>query len=175
MSNYNFENISIVGRIAYGIMCAEEYLIHKYPDKDWMIVFRDFWEITGLELWDDWMYSVIEIIPECVFEFDDYASSDFEYLSEEKYNALKKVYENTNEDVNYVLKMVYDLANSHAYSSIKGNGEESLYRLEKIIDFIESNNIQAPDIKQVQSHLFSERNGWGNPFNGTKLSKTIKY
>lgn len=34
MNNYDFENVSVVGRIAYGIICAEEYLIHKYQNKD---------------------------------------------------------------------------------------------------------------------------------------------
>lgn len=159
---------------SYGIMCAENYLIHLYPDKNWNIVFNDFWKITNLELWDDWMNEVIEIIPEYLFEFKDYKSSDFEYLTEYKYNELKKVYDNTNTDVNIILKMVYDLANSHAYSSINGKGNESLLQLEKIINFLKSKNVQLPDIKKVQTHLFSERNGWGNPFNGRSLSKIIK-
>lgn len=174
MNNYNFENISIVGRIAYGIMCAEEYLMHKYPNKDWKIIFKDFWKITNLELWDDWMEEIIEIIPEYLFEFNDYKSSDFEYLTEYKYNELKKVYDNTNDDVNIILKMVYELANSHAYSSINKNGEESLCQLEKITTFLENEGIALPETKDVQTHLFSEKKGWGNPFDGTNLSKILK-
>ncbi len=95
MVNYDFENISVTGRIAYGIMCAEEYLVYKYPDKDWIVVFKDFWEITNLELWDEWIDKTVEIIPEYLFEFNSYISSCFEYLTESKYNKLKKVYNNT--------------------------------------------------------------------------------
>lgn len=174
MNYYDFENISVVGRIAYGIMCAEEYLIQKYPDKNWTIIFQDFWKITNLELWDNWMDEIIEIIPEYLFEFDDYHSSEFEFLTEAKYNELKKVFDNTNNDVNIILKMVYELANSHAYSSINKNGQESLLQLKKIIIFLEKEGINLPEMKEVQTHLFSERNGWGNPFDGTSLSKIMK-
>lgn len=174
MKENRFENVSITGRIAYGIMCAEEYLLQKYPDKDWTIILEYFWKITNLELWDDWMDETIEIIPEYLFEFDDYRSSDFEFLTEDKYNILKKIYESTNKDVNTLLEMVYDLASSHAYSSIKGKGEESLRRLEEITTFLEEKGILVPDIGEVQSHPFSEKNGWGKPFDGTSLSKIVK-
>ena len=30
----DFKPISIRGRIAYGIMCAESYVLSKYPDRD---------------------------------------------------------------------------------------------------------------------------------------------
>lgn len=159
MVNYDFENISVTGRIAYGIMCAEEYLVYKYPDKDWIIVLKDFWEITNLKLWDEWIDKTVEIIPEYLFEFNSYKSSCFEYLTESKYNKLKKVYNNTNGDVNIILKMVYKLANSHVYSSINGNGRESIYHLEKIINFLKNEGITLPDIKKVQMHLFSEKMG----------------
>lgn len=76
--------------------CAEEYLISRYPQKDWKIVFDEYWKITNLELWDEWMEEVIEIIPEYLFEFNDYKSSGFEYLSEEKYNKLKALYKDIN-------------------------------------------------------------------------------
>lgn len=173
MNNFEFENISIVGRIAYGIMCEETYLLHKYPEKNWTVVFEYFWKITDLELWDDWMDEVIEIIPEYLFEFKDYKSSNFEFLSEEKYNELKIIYANTNEDVNTILKMVYELANSHVYSSIKGKGQESLCRLKDIIDFLKKEKIELPDVKEIQMHSFSERNGWGEAFDGSYLSKIL--
>lgn len=110
-----FKNISLIGRIAYGIMCAEEYFIAKYPQKDWSIVFEKYWEVTKLDFWDNWIDEVMEYIPKYLFEFKDYKSSNFEYLTEEKYYKLVKLYQNVDNDVNIILKMVYHLANSHAY------------------------------------------------------------
>ena len=97
----------------------------------------------------------------------------YEYLTESKYNKLKKVYNNTNDDANIILKMVYELANSHVYSSISRNGRESICHLEKIINFLKNEEINLPDIKKIQIHLFSERNGWGNTLYGTGLSKVV--
>ena len=103
MDIYGFEEVSFVGRIAYGIMCAEEYLTQQYPCKNWILVFESFWKITNLDLWDNWMDEVIEIIPQYLFEFNDYQSSDFEYLTSEKYNELKNLYNGTGSDVNSIL------------------------------------------------------------------------
>lgn len=169
-----FKNISLIGRIAYGIMCAEEYFIAKYPQKDWSIVFKKYWEVTKLDFWDNWTDEVMEYIPEYLFEFKDYKSSNFEYLTEEKYHKLVKLYQNVDNDVNIILKMVYHLANSHAYTSISGYGKESLYNLNDIILFLQQNAIELPNFKKVENFYFSYRNGWGNSFDGTYLSKIVK-
>lgn len=169
-----FKKISIIGRIAYGIMCAEEYLIVKYPKKSWNIVFEKYWEITNLRYWDEWMDEVIEYIPEYLFEFDNYETSDFEYLKEEKYNELKNLYKDISSDVNTILKMVWNLANSHAYTSISGYGKESVDNLNAIILFLKNSNIKLPDFTQIDNLLFSENKGWGIRFDGKYLSKTLK-
>lgn len=169
-----FEKISLTGRIAYGIMCAEEYLTSKYPQKKWNIVFLEFWKITGLDLWDGWMESALEFIPEYCFEFENYESSDFEYLSQEQYEELKILYSNVDSDVNTILNMVYNLACSHAYSAIVGVGEESLEALNEIICFLEERGVALPDFDKVKNYSISEKNGWGFPFNGTALSKILK-
>lgn len=174
MNNDKFDNVSIVGRIAYGIMCAENYLLGKYPEKNWTTVIEYFWKITNMEFWDEWADVVIEIIPEYMFEFKDYKSSGFELLSEEKYNELKDIYINTGNDVNEILKMVYELANSHIYSSIKGKGQESLEQLNRIIEYIKKHNIDLPDDKEILLHSIDERNGWGNLFDGSYLSKIMR-
>lgn len=67
--------------------------------------------------------------------------------------------------------MVYDLANSHAYSSIKGEGIESINALNQIIHFLIDNNVVVPNIEKVRKYSFSEKNGWGNSFDGKSLSK----
>lgn len=140
-------------------MCAEEYLIVKYPKKSWNIVFEKYWEITNLRYWDEWMDEVIEYIPEYLFEFDNYETSDFEYLKEEKYNELKNLYEDISSDVNTILKMVWNLANSHAYTSISWYGKESLDNLNAIILFLKNSNIKLPDFTQIDNLLFSENKG----------------
>ena len=167
-----FKKISVIGRIAYGIMCAEKYLIKKYPKKNWNIVFEKYWEITNLSYWDEWMDEIMEYIPEYLFEFDNYETSNFEYLTKEKYNELKNLYKNISSDVNTILKMVWNLANSHTYTSINGYGKESLDNLSNIILFLENSNVKSPDFTQINQLSFSENRGWGMKFDGKYLSIT---
>ena len=50
-----FENISIRGRIAYGIMCAENIALASFPERNWHPVFERLWSIMdGDVYWDEW-------------------------------------------------------------------------------------------------------------------------
>lgn len=173
MKSEKYKTVAIIGRIAYGIMCVESYLMQKYPKKEWSILVSKLWKITNLELWDEWMDEVIEIIPEYLFEFSDYESSNFEYLSKEDYEKLCDVFRETGNDVNNVLKLFYDLACSHAYSSIEGSGRESLEMLEELIQFIIKNEVKLPDDSEIMKISFHEKNGWGIAFDGISLSKIL--
>ena len=35
----SFNKISMIGRFAYAVMCAERYALAKYPEKDWRPLF----------------------------------------------------------------------------------------------------------------------------------------
>ena len=167
IGSLDFEDVSVRGRIAYGIMCAENYLIAKYPKKNWIMVFEIFWKVTlveRLEFVDDWVDEVCDILPECLFEFPNYEMSDFEILTKDKYNDFKMLYSGVGEDVNTILKFVFDLANSHAYSRVIGKGKESLSVLQKIIDFMYEYNVSLPDVKEVKKFSIAENDGFGYPF-----------
>ncbi len=42
-----FETISMNGRMAYLIMCVENFLATKYPEKDWSFVSDIMWKATS--------------------------------------------------------------------------------------------------------------------------------
>lgn len=61
----DFKTISIRGRIAYGIMCAESYALSKFPDRDWKPLFQVLWGISRDDVyWDEWASDVIDRLPE---------------------------------------------------------------------------------------------------------------
>lgn len=68
--NYDFTNVSLRGRICYGIMCAERYALNKFPNRDWDFVFSEFWKIQDDILWDEWSDRVIDLLPEYINELD---------------------------------------------------------------------------------------------------------
>lgn len=140
-----FEDTPLKQRIEYGIKCAQKYLSYKYPANDWKPLFSMLVGFSSAEFWDEWAYEFSEVIPEYLFEFKDYQSSDFEYITEEKYNAMKAVYKGTGDDVNEILMMVYSLATSHIYSSVVGKGNESLEWLDRIIRFLADNGVSLEE------------------------------
>lgn len=60
----SFEAISLRGRMAYVIMCAERYALAKKPNVEWRPVFKDLWSIAEDVMWDDWSDRVMDLLPE---------------------------------------------------------------------------------------------------------------
>ena len=138
----DFNNISMIGRFAYAVMCAEKYALAKYPEKDWRPLFSWMWQGTS-DYFDEWYYRFMEILPEYLYEFNSYKDADFEYLSEEDYNY---------------------------YSEFLKDIDENMETLLVIPTKISDSDIDLPEIKDVAFSSFEEKNGWGEPFDGTKLS-----
>ena len=86
-----FERASDTGRMAYLILCLEEYLTVKMPERDWTPVLEVLWSFTRFESWDDWSAAAADIIPSCFF--DAQGPQDFEYLSKEQCDKIAVLYQ----------------------------------------------------------------------------------
>ena len=177
LSREKIQKVSMNGRMAYIVLCVEKYLITKYPEKDWSILSEKMWPVTS-EAWDEWIESFIEIIPQYLFEFESYEDSDFEELTKEEYLSFVELYrgvsegkyEDSSDKLGVLLSLLKDLEEVYCYTSIPGVGEESIDIVACACEMLESEGIGLPDIEKVDFSLFSEKNGWGNTFNGRKLS-----
>lgn len=165
-----FSNISIRGRVAYAIMCFERYVLAAYPERNWKRVDDFMWKICDdSDFIDNTEYRYVEIVPECLLQFPDYESSDFDYLTEEEYNYYISIIPN-DDDLNTIMMSVYDIAMDYAYTSIPKSAPYTLEELEKTISVLEKAGIDLPDVSSVQKYTFSESDGWGNMFDGRYLS-----
>lgn len=62
-------NISIRGRMAYGICLFERLLLHyKCEKQDWTGLLEKLWMYTSMEYLDDWMYEFSEWLPDSILE-----------------------------------------------------------------------------------------------------------
>lgn len=170
MISNTFRNVSWNGRIAYAIMCAIKYLSTKYPHKNWTPLFEKLWNATGEMFLDEWSKRIIDILPDCFFEFPSFEKSDFNYLTKSEYEIFKDLYNGLDEDFATLIEAIHSMEEIYAFTNIPGYGEESLKILEDIASMLEKENIPLPDPKLVEFSKFSEKNGWGEPFDGTKLS-----
>ena len=116
----------------------------------------------------------MEILPEYLYEFDNYKDADFDYLSEDDYNYYAEFLKDIDKSMEELLVIPGEIAMVYSYTSIPGKGKESIDLVKKSIKILEDNGIDLPDPKDVEFSSFEEKDGWGNDFDGTKLSIILK-
>lgn len=165
-----FENVSLRGRMAYVIMCAERYALAKKPDAEWRSVFEDFWGIVGNVVWDDWSDRVTDLLPEYIYGLDVYDPDEFSWLDEEGFVQLKELYADMGDTWALILGNLVDMEEIYAYTSIPGVGFESISLVEEVIDRMHEEGIAVPDVERVSFTSFADNGGRGNPFDAKPLS-----
>ena len=174
MDMKQFEGISLLGRISYAIMCAESYFTVTHPDRDWRPLFELLWSICDEGVfWDEWADRVLEVIPEYLFEFPSFEQSDFSYLDENVYNAMRSLLHDHDAGADTLLEGIRDMEEAYAYTEIDGIGEESLDILGGIVEVLEGATVPLPDPKAVAFSSFEECGGRGNSFDCRGLSKGL--
>lgn len=81
--------------------------------------------------------------------------------------------DDADDELNYLLNKPFEMAMVYEGTEI-GDGEESFIIIEETERVLESNGIILPDVNAVSFSNSSERNGWGNYFDGRFLSVILK-
>lgn len=68
---------------------------------------------------------------------------------------------------------IYDIGTSYMYTIMQGYGQESLDRLNILINYMMENYIPLPDVNGFQSFSIKENKGMGSSFEGRKLSQIL--
>lgn len=174
MNMKQFEGVSLLGRISYAIMCAENYLTAIHPNRDWRPLFELLWSICDEgTFWDEWASKVLEVIPECLFEFPAFEQSDFDHLDEASYNTMKSLLKDHDTGTDALLEGIRDMEEAYAYTEIDGVGEESLDILGDVVEVLEKAGVQLPDPKAVAFSSFEECGGRGDSFDCRPLSTVL--
>jgi hypothetical protein len=174
MEENDFVTISIKGRVAFAICCLENAIKHfNYNPNEWRIVLEKLWAYTNIEFFDDWHYSIAEILPESILEFDIYEEENFEYLEEEQFEMLQKLYNSSNATVKDIIKFIFDIGISEFYGRLENHGQRTLDKLKILINYMVSNGIQLPDINILKIFSYDDGDGWGINFDGTKYSSIL--
>lgn len=174
MNLEQMKQISLRGRVAYGICCFENVLITlEYDLNDWRNVLNYLWQFTNIQYLDNWNEIIVELIPENLMEFNTYEEQEFERLSPEEFVSLSQLYQSTEESIGILLRDIYELGISHAYSIIEGYGESSLILINRIANYMLKQGFPLPDMDSFLKYSINENRGWGNRFDGTVLSKVI--
>lgn len=125
-----FEDISIIGRAAYGFCSLEEYLkeIGGYTSA-WDILFDKLWAFPQCEFVDEYTYMLIECLPDSILEFEDYSEGgDWEYITEEEFLYFRSLYRYCTElqNVSKILNDVHEMLSNHLYEGTCPPAQASL-------------------------------------------------
>lgn len=169
-------DVSMNGRMAYTIMCVEAYLVSKYPDRDWTIVSREMWKATN-EYWDIFYDAFCELLPEIFLTYDSYNEDLAKSISEEEFKIIKQLYEGittgsedeSNDEFAQMIRKPFDFCMAYEGTGI-GDGSEGYAIIKEAEKILTENGIPLPDYHKVLFSSFSEKNGWGNDFDGRPLS-----
>ncbi len=166
----DFKTISIRGRIAYGIMCAESYALTKFPDRDWRPLFQVLWDISRDDVyWDEWASDVIDRLPEMVLSDDP---RDWEETDSEVLDQCRALYQGMPEAFNAILSGIVDIEEADAYTVVEGYGAAALASLRDVIDVMQAEGVELPDPAPVAAMRF-EGDGRGAAFDAMPLSRIL--
>ena len=159
-----YTHISLMGRLAYLLMCIEAYLVNVYPDRDWRVLAKAFWFFPKW-MASDWIFFFYALTPDFVLhpekQDDPFCNSD--PLTPEEVQCLKQQYigitEGNRDDPNDVLCTLLnippDLMNYYDAVMSDGNfpaewiAKESIEDLKKIAKILFDNHIELPDIHKL--------------------------
>ena len=163
-----FEKISVRGRVAYMICSLEKVLLYYNCNKEeWKGLLEKLWLYTSIEFLDDWMYEIAEYMPNSVLE-DSLDGAEF--ISENEYNHLQKLYRKTNSDVLYLVKIIFECGTCNLYSKLRDCSPNTIKCIQQAIEVLKKLDIELIDVKSFEKYAYNECDGWGTPFEGKKLS-----
>ena len=146
-----FEPISIKGRMAYGITCVENlFKTWNIKNEKIDLFIECLWTLTSSDHLGQWDEEIHSLLPD---------NDEIEtYANEFGYNNLnlvqQKVLSNTIWDV-------IEIGQGSLYGAF--NSKFSLLPLMTVIETLEKQNIELPEITPFRKSKVSERNGWGLP------------
>ena len=174
MDKHDFTCISIRGMVAYCVMCLESYVLEAYADRDLTPVLRPAWGIVGPEGYIDQNADrYMEAIPEYLFEFDDYETAGFEYLTESEFNELRGLLDPDDEVLGLLMHRIYDVAMCYAYTAVEVPPRDAVDLVFDSIGCLREHGIPLPDFELVGGFSFSELYSWGVHINPEGLSRVL--
>lgn len=167
-------SLSIRGRVTYLIMCFEKFVDSKYPDRNWKTVSDLMWKICdNSDYIDNSAYRYMEIVPEYLFEFDNFEDAEFDYLSEDEYRKFISIIPNDDPDIEIIMHSIYNVAMEYAYTGIPEFAPDTLPYIEATEKVMKKYELQLPDLSHLTQYTDKEH-WWGHPFDGRYLSIILK-
>jgi hypothetical protein len=160
----NFRNISIRGRVAYGICCLENAIRHyNLEHLDWSFILELLWSYTDQNI-GRWHEFMSECSADSILEELEFEKKGIRNISFFEYQKLRDLYLKSNPIINQIINTIVDIGTYDLYASIVNNSPKTIEYIDELIVLMDQNNILLPDIIFFQKFTINENEGWGCPF-----------
>ncbi len=159
-----YQNLSIRARVVFGGLCLENLLCSIGEAKEeWTLVLDTIWEYSSGDA-GKWHYKMSELTPFSIEEDIPFERKDFQYFTVEEYNALKKLYSRSGNDLKEIVGLIFEIGTKDLYSSITLKSPETLKMLERIVDLLNEKKCTVPNVDDLVKYSIDEQGGWGIKF-----------
>lgn len=130
----DFNSSSLTGRLCYLFMCAERYLILRYPKRDRAPVAKRCWQWTN-RYWNEGCDVYAPAVPEFLLEYGNYEDANRlafdDMLSREDHAELTRLYDgitngSAEDEINRVPRLPVDFANECECTNFNDADEPTL-------------------------------------------------
>ena len=106
-----------------------------YKGKEFMsrVVLEKLWSYTKIQYIDDWMYELAEYMPNSILED---TMEDAEYITEEEFKYLHRLYSNSNQEIHLFLKIIFECGTCELYSKLCDYSINTLKKIEQAVDIM---------------------------------------
>lgn len=161
MKGKDFIEVSIRGRVAFGVVCLENAIKHfNRLDLEWNFLLKLLWSYTNDNV-GTWHYQLAECIPSAVMVGDD---KYLDFLSKQQFWEFNKLYSQCNDEILQIIDLIFSIGVEDLYSSIVNNSPETICHLNDIINILNNDNIPLPSIDLFERFPITENHGWGREF-----------
>ena len=161
----NFRDISIRGRLAFGMTCLEEVL-RKYNINDELldtIVLPKIWEFTSSSHLDEWEMKINEIDPTCVLDIElTEQNFDLTTISYNTYRDLLNLYKTLPTEIVELIAEIIRIGVANIYGGTESYSPATLEPLANVLIICKRLNVDLPKIDQFKKSTFSQFHGWGD-------------
>ncbi len=163
MVMYEFKDVSIIGRMAFGIIILDQLLPLKTPELNTLI--DTLWKFTeGAEDETALERKLSELDPFSIL--DDHPKNNlgnYNFYDEDFLLRLKEQYLIIPRDIHTAISAVIETGCSYLYGSITENGAYTFEYLDDLIEIAKSYDVDIPSLKAFKRSSFKENHGWGDP------------